>query len=425
MVWAGGVLAYTSAVLQRTTLGVSGTEAAARFDASASVVSVFVVVQLLVYALGQIPAGVLLDRFGARVTLTAGALLMALGQVLLAHGDQVSIAILARIIVGSGDALTFVSAVRLVSAWLPAPRVPLFTQLTGILGQAGQILSAVPFLALLHASGWTAAFTAAAAVSLGAAVLAVVLVRGAPPGAARPARRGGLGRIPREVAAIVGHPATRLGFWSHFTAGFPGIVFALMWGFPYMTQGEGIPLATASLVMSVLVVAGVVSGPLVAAMTQRHPLRRSNLVLVVTAGHALPLLAVLLWPGHAPLWLVVLMVIGFAVGGPGSGVGFDFPRTALPGQRLGTATGVVIMGAFSGALLAVLLIGIVLDAARAHGADELTAFRLAFAVQLPLLGIGLIGMLGARRALRRRMLAVGRPVPSWREVWRSGRWRRL
>lgn len=424
MVWGAGVLAYTSAVLQRTTLGVSGTEAASRFDASASVVSVFVVVQLLVYALGQIPAGLLLDRYGSRVTLTAGALLMALGQVLIAHSDDVGLAILARVVVGSGDALTFVSAVRLVSAWLPARRVPLFTQLTGLIGQAGQILSAIPFLALLHAQGWTAAFTASAAVSLGAAVIAVVLVRGAPAGTPRPVSRG-LRRIPSEIAAIIGHPATRLGFWSHFTAGFPGIVFALMWGFPYMTQGEGLSLATASAVMSVLVIAGVFAGPLIAAMTQRHPLRRSTLVLIVTAGHALPLLAIVLWPGPAPLWLIVVMVIGFAVGGPGSGVGFDFPRTALPGQRLGTATGVVIMGAFSGALLGVLLIGLLLDAFRGAGASEFTAFRLAFAVQLPLLAVGVIGMLGARRALRRRMAEVGRTVPSWREVWHNGRWRRL
>ena len=46
--WGTGVLAYIIAVLQRTSLGVSGLEAADRFGAPASVVSTFVVVQLLV-----------------------------------------------------------------------------------------------------------------------------------------------------------------------------------------------------------------------------------------------------------------------------------------------------------------------------------------------------------------------------------------
>ena len=47
------------------------------------------------------------------------------------------------------------------------------------------------------------------------------------------------------------------------------------------------------------------------------------------------------------------------------------------------------------------------------------------AVQLPLLAIGVAGMLLTRRRLRRRMAAQGSEVPPWRDVWRSGRWRQL
>ena len=153
LVWIVAILAYAIAVLQRTTMGVSGLEATERFGTSATIVSTFVVLQLLVYALAQIPAGLLLDRYGSRVTLVAGALLMGGGQLLLAHADVVGTAILARVVVGAGDALTFSSAIRLVPAWFPASRVPVLTQLTGILGQVGQIASAVPFVALLGAGG--------------------------------------------------------------------------------------------------------------------------------------------------------------------------------------------------------------------------------------------------------------------------------
>ena len=62
LVWAVGVAAYVVAVLQRTSLGVAGLEAADRFDASASVLAMFAVLQLLVYAALQVPVGVLLDR---------------------------------------------------------------------------------------------------------------------------------------------------------------------------------------------------------------------------------------------------------------------------------------------------------------------------------------------------------------------------
>jgi MFS family permease len=84
IIWATGLLAYVVAVLDRTTLGVSGLNAAERFGASPGVLSSFVVLQVVVYAAAQIPAGVLLDRFGSRALIAAGAALMATGQLILA-----------------------------------------------------------------------------------------------------------------------------------------------------------------------------------------------------------------------------------------------------------------------------------------------------------------------------------------------------
>ena len=425
LVWIAAVTAYSIAVLQRTTMGVAGLEATDRFGASATIVSTFVVLQLAVYAICQIPAGLLLDRYGSRATLVAGALLMGGGQLLMAQTETVGVAMVARIVLGAGDALTFSSAIRLVPAWFPAQRVPILTQLTGILGQVGQIASAVPFVMVLTVAGWGPAFTSAASVSAVAALLALLVVRATPPGIPRPRVRQDLTKIPLVLARIVRHPSTQLGFFTHFTAGFTGIAFSMMWGYPYLTAGEGLSRPAASAVMTVLVVVAVIGGPLIGAFTQRHPLRRSTLVLVIVAAIVVPLLALVLWPGPAPIWLLIVLVSGFSIGGPASSVGFDFPRTDLARHRLGTATGVVIMGGFIGGLAAILLIGVVLDLLRPDGNYDLEAFRLAFAVQLPMLAIGVGGMLLTRRKLRRRMAAQGREVPLWRDVWRSGRWRRL
>src|SRR6476469_923438 len=84
LIWVVGLAAYLVGVMQRTSFGIAGLDAAARFDASPAVLSGFVVLQLLVYASLQVPAGVLLDRFGARTLVVVGALVMAAGQLLLA-----------------------------------------------------------------------------------------------------------------------------------------------------------------------------------------------------------------------------------------------------------------------------------------------------------------------------------------------------
>ena len=149
IVWATGLLAYIVAVLDRTTLGVSGLDAADRFSASPSLLSTFVVLQVIVYAAAQVPAGLLLDRFGSKALIMAGAALMASGQLVLAFTESLPTAIAARAVVGLGDAVTFISVLRLVPHWFTPRQVPLVTQLTGICGQLGQVLSAVPFLALL------------------------------------------------------------------------------------------------------------------------------------------------------------------------------------------------------------------------------------------------------------------------------------
>lgn len=97
-------------------------------------------------------------------------------------------------------------------------------------------------------------------------------------------------------------------------------------------------------------------------------------------------------------------MIGVSAGGPGSAIGFDFARTFVPAHRLGTATGIVIIGGFTGALVTILLAGLVLDLG---GGYDLTTFRWAMATQLPLYAIGIVGMYRSRAKVRARMADEG------------------
>ena len=96
--------------------------------------STFLVIQVIVYAGAQIPAGLLLDRYGSKALIVAGAGLMAC-QLTLAFTESLPIAVAARAVVGLGDAVTFISVLRLVPHWFKPRQVPLVTQLTGICGQ--------------------------------------------------------------------------------------------------------------------------------------------------------------------------------------------------------------------------------------------------------------------------------------------------
>src|SRR3954453_6126778 len=113
------------AVFNRSSLGVTGVAAQQRFHASAGALALFSVMQLAVYASLQIPVGALVDRVGSRRMLVTGALLMATGQAALAFTHTIPGAILARVLVGAGDAMTFISVLRLVGSSFAARQLSL------------------------------------------------------------------------------------------------------------------------------------------------------------------------------------------------------------------------------------------------------------------------------------------------------------
>ena len=420
--WALGTFAYVSAVTQRTTFGVAGVAAGERFEAGASIVSLFVVVQLLTYAALQVPVGVLADRFGTRRVLAVGAALMALGQLDLAFSDQLVSALVARVLVGAGDAMTFTPLLRLLPAWFSPNRLPILNQLVGIVGQAGQLLSAVPFAALLAARGWTPAFSAAASMAVLIGVLVLALLRDAPPGAAPPTTLG-QPSVARQVADIVREPAAHMAFWIHWMCASPGMLFAFMWGYPFLTQGVGLPQEAASALMSLFALAGLPFAPLIGLLSRRAPLQRTNLAFLVAAGAAVPWTAVLLWPGAPPVWLLAILMVGLAAAGPGSGIGFDVARSAVAPHSVGTASGFVIVAGFSAGLVNIWVVGVVLDVLGGYSLDN---FRWAMATQFVFLAVGVVGLLRTRATVRRRLVGQGvRIQPLGRVLareWRSWLW---
>jgi MFS family permease len=402
MIWATGLLAYIVAVLDRTTLGVSGLDAAARFSASPSVLSTFVVLQVIVYAAAQVPAGVLLDRYGSRVLIVAGAALMAGGQLLLALTESLPLAITARAIVGLGDAVTFISVLRLVPHWFPPKQVPLLTQLTGICGQLGQVLSALPFLALLTGTTWATAYVSVAALGVVVLVLVVALVKDTPRGRVFATETLAVRDVLSSVKTVWLRPGTRLGFFTHMGTQFSVTVFCLMWGVPYLTVAQGQSAATAGALLTISVATAIAAGIVIGIFTGRFPHRRSWIVLGIIASNAVAWTVVLALPGRAPLWLLVGLIVVISVGGPGSMVGFDFARTFNPSATLGTAQGMVNMGGFIASLLVMQTMGVILGAMGGYSFDS---FRMAWTVQYVIWAITVVGILITRRKARAVMKA--------------------
>lgn len=408
LIWAVGVFAYLGAVSGRAAFGVAGVEASARFGVDGAVLSLFGVVQLGTYAAAQIPAGLLLDRIGPRRMLVIGAVTMSIGQVLLAFATGVPLALLARLLTGMGDAATLISVVRLIASWFPTSQVPVFTQLATMIGQFGQAVAAVPFLALLLSRGWTAAWSGLAFLLLLSVLLVLALVRDAPPeepGAAVPPRV----RAGALLRAVFTSRAAWSGFFLHALTLATVNAFLFLWGVPFLTEGHGLGAAEVGTLLTLNVVVMVALGPVIGLLTGRFPRRRVLLGWIAGAILAVAWTAVLLAPGPLSFWQLVPFMVALAVGSATCSVGFDLARTGVPPRAIGTATGMVNIGGYSTSLLAVLLIGIVLDVLAPDGAAGLADYRAAFASMGALMLVVVIGLLLTGRPAGRS--GTGSPAP--------------
>ncbi|WP_338671372.1 MFS transporter [Streptomyces sp. SCSIO 30461] len=398
-VWSIGVAVYFVAVIFRTSLGVAGLDAADRFHVNASALSTFSILQLLVYAGMQIPVGLLVDRIGTRKVLTLGAVLFTAGQLGFALSPTYGTALASRALLGCGDAMTFISVLRLGAHWFPARRGPMIGQVAALFGMAGNLVSTIVIARLLHGIGWTATFAGSALAGIVALVLVSLLLKDHPDGSEPlPAPHAGSAFVRRQIAEAWREPGTRLGMWVHFTTQFPAQVFLLLWGMPFLVEAQGRSREAAGELLTLVVLTNMVVGLVYGQIIARRHTARAPLVLGTVAATAVLWAATLAYPGaQAPSWLLIVLCVVLGACGPASMIGFDFARPANPPQRQGTASGIVNMGGFVASMTTLLAVGLLLDST---GDDYRVAFASVFVLQA--LGVAQILRLRARTARRER-----------------------
>jgi MFS family permease len=398
-VWGIGVAVYFVAVIFRTSLGVAGLDAADRFGVNASALSTFSILQLLVYAGMQIPVGLMVDRLGTKKVLTIGVVLFTVGQLGFALSPSYETALAARALLGCGDAMTFISVLRLGSRWFPARRGPLIGQVAALFGMAGNLVSTLFIARMLHGMGWTATFAGSAAAGVLVLVLLSLFLSDHPEGhEPPPARHAGPAFVRKQIAASWREPGTRLGMWVHFTTQFPGMVFLLLWGMPFLVEAQGMSREGAGGLLTLVVLSNMLVGLVYGQVIARHHAARVPLALGTVGSTATLWAVTIAYPGGpAPMWLLVTLCTVLGACGPASMIGFDFARPANPPERQGTASGIVNMGGFIASMTTLLAVGLLLDAT---GGDYRIAFSSVFVLEA--LGVAQILRLRGRTARRER-----------------------
>ncbi len=174
---ATGVTVYTLPVYVTGPVGSDAAGAGLAFGA-------FAVVALVCRPV----VGRLVDRYGRRPTLLAGALLCALGTALTAHATTLEVAVALRLLLGGAEAAFFVAAVAAVMDLAPRGRTGEAMSYNSLGLYLG--LTAGPPLGelLTRTTGFDAAWSAAAALAVLAALLVTRVGETRPPAPAKGAK---------------------------------------------------------------------------------------------------------------------------------------------------------------------------------------------------------------------------------------------
>lgn len=200
------------------------------------------------FAGAQLPAGVLLDRFGPRRVASLVLLLAAGGAALfgLAHG--VGLLMIGRLLIGVGVSVCLGSAFKALAQWFPVARLPLLNGLVMAVGGLGGVMVGTPLNWLLGMADWRTISFGLAAMTV---VVSFALWFGAPekPGSHA---KGGLAEAMHGVRQVLGSGI----FWkvASLSSITQGVFYAMqsLWMAPFMRDVEGLSTAQAASLVSIV-----------------------------------------------------------------------------------------------------------------------------------------------------------------------------
>ncbi len=270
-----------------------------------------------IYVALQTPAGVLMDRFGPRFLLGAGAFICALGCAFFAVSHTTVQAVLSRVVMGAGAAFAFVGCSYLVGKWFPARRFAFLIGILEMVGVLGSMLGGVLIAAAVQHLGWRISMWVAAAIAFVLSIALYAIVRDMPAGAV----------VRRRLVTLKKQEK----FWQHLkallaqgavwiNAFYSGVMFSVVtvfvafWGVPFYEKARHLDIFHATLVCDMISVGIAIGCPVIGWLNPRLK-RRSVFMSVLAAVSGVLFILVLFFPA-LPISIEgsLLFMLGLCVG---------------------------------------------------------------------------------------------------------------
>jgi predicted MFS family arabinose efflux permease len=166
LAWAAVATAYAIAFLQRVSPQSVSLNFMHDFSTDAAGVAMLASSYFWGYTLMQIPAGLLVDRYGVKRVVLFSMAASSLGSAAFALAPNLLDVFAARLVVACGDALVFTALLKLVAQTFTDERFGVMSGVSQVSGYVGGVIATTPLAAAVTGFGWRACFLFIACVGL-------------------------------------------------------------------------------------------------------------------------------------------------------------------------------------------------------------------------------------------------------------------
>jgi sugar phosphate permease len=320
------MLAYFFVYFHRVSTSIMAPDLMKTFGLSSAALGLFGSMYFWAYALSQLPAGILADRLGPRVTMAMFVAMAGVGALLLGQAESFKAALAGRFLIGFGVGFVFVPAMRLLADWFRSNEFATFSSLLLAVGNMGVLAATGPLVALMALIGWRNSMSAVGAATLIIAVLCYLVLRNKPAdiGGASPAELEGRPETRPAasftIAQAIRMSASNWNVWTVIIMFFVwyGTIMAFqgLWVGPWLVNVYGLTKTEAGRYASLIPLGMIVGCPLAGVLADRV-LKSKFMVILLGACMSIVLWGVLLFMAEGmggALVCAILFLYGFCNG---------------------------------------------------------------------------------------------------------------
>ena len=212
------------------------------------------------YVLAQIPAGILVDRFGVKKVMVVSTAIFSVAIFIATAFTSESALLLYRVLAGFGGGFAFLCALKSISIWLPNRLFPMFTGFTQFLLYTGATLSAAPLVLLSKHFSIPEIMMGVFIISLIVLLFSIFAIK-THPDFVKNSTTGAKKSSFKDILEVVANKQIWLNGFYCFTIYGTTVLFADLWGIRYL-QLTGFTEAQAGLCTSFIFIGVAVFSPL-------------------------------------------------------------------------------------------------------------------------------------------------------------------